>query len=112
MVSRLQVPIENRTNREDYKILKKIVEGCHFLDKIKQDMHLNDQDVMDFCKHLTYEKVEAGDVIYNWDDEINKIYYILKGKVAATYPFQTIKELKELDEAKKEDEKVKEPKIV
>ena len=50
-------------------------------------MHLNDQDVMDFCKHLTYEKVEAGDVIYNRDDEINKIYYILKGKVAATYPF-------------------------
>ena len=66
-------------------------------------MDLIDQDLLEFCKNMTYEYVEAGDSIYDRGDEINKIYYILKGKVSATYPYKTNKELQELELAKKED---------
>ena len=61
---------------------------------------------------MTHEEVEPGDLIYNRGDDINKIYYILKGKVATTYPLKTVKELKELDEAKKEDDKTRDKKTV
>ena len=61
---------------------------------------------------MTHEEVEPGEVIYHRGDDTNKIYYILKGKVATTYPLKTVKELKELDEAKKEDEKKGDLKIV
>ena len=38
MIDLLKVPVDTRVNKEEYKILKKIVEGCHFLDKIKHEM--------------------------------------------------------------------------
>ena len=73
------------------------------MQKKREVMDLIDQDLLEFCKNMTYEYVEAGDSIYDRGDEINKIYYILKGKVSATYPYKTNKELQELELAKKED---------
>ena len=37
MIDLLKIPVESRVNKEEYKILKKIVEGCYFLDKIKKE---------------------------------------------------------------------------
>ena len=103
MIRKLEIGSNETMDKEQFKILKKIIEDCHFMQKKREDLDLIDQDLLEFCKNMTYEYVEAGDSIYDRGDEINKIYYILKGKVSATYPYKTNKELQELELAKKED---------
>ena len=103
MIRKLEIGSSETMDKEQFKTLKKIIEDCHFMKKKREVMDFIDHDLLDFCKNMTYEYVEAGDPIYHRGDEINNIYYILKGKVSATYPYKTNKELQELELAKRED---------
>ena len=86
MIAMLKKPMDSR-NMGMFKEIKPIIEKCHFIKNI--NLPLSDYDKLEFCKHLTYKRFDSGDIIYHRGDENNCIYFILKGKVAVTYPSKT-----------------------
>jgi len=98
----LKKQMDSRTNK-DFKEIKPIIERCSFIKNIKLNrtgkdadtLHLNDSDKIEFCKLLKYKEVPSGDCIYRRGEENDCIYFILKGKVAITYPAKTDNEIQE-----------------
>ena len=77
---------EARVNK-DYKDIKPFIERCHFMKKT--NLPLNDFDKIEFCKQLKYKYFKSGKSIYRRGSDNQKLYFILKGKVAITYPVKT-----------------------
>ena len=87
--------IDDKTESDIFNIKKFLIE-CNLLEKIKFENCSEDvieKILLNCCMNLRYKYIKEGHTLFHIDDENDKLYIILKGKIGVNKPIRLIKNM-------------------
>ena len=82
-------------NRNDTAEIAEFLSHTNFMKNYENPLNkqtLNENERLELYKYGTYKVVPRGQKVYKRGEEGNKMYFIIKGEVAVTFPTSVAKE--------------------